>query len=58
VLQSVSRIEELAKIFIHATKVSCSNLLRWSGMALWSGSDADSFDVQMEIAFWEMYSAS
>ena len=49
VLQSPSRIEELAKVFIHATKVSCPTFGKTQSFA---------DGVQMEIGFWEMYASS
>ncbi|KAK3301655.1 Ribokinase-like protein [Chaetomium strumarium] len=56
VLQSVPRIEELVKIFIHATKVSC--WVYWLDVPLDAGWTLTRLGLQMEIAFWEMYSAS
>lgn len=63
VLQSPSRIEELVKIFIHATKVrlsfpphssrlsDCRRVIFW----MRTGEKITNKVLQMEIGFWEMY---
>lgn len=53
VLQSPSRIEELVKIWIHATKVSEGGS-RLDSPCKKAGRGAD-VGKQMEIGFWEMF---